>query len=415
MSHFFHLSICVIMIHLFLGSIPSFAGSNNIAVIDSIIAKLITNPSDLTQLIQLKAGIKTETNTERKLYYGLVYCIGCYHTGQLTEGASIKNSILKNFSSNAGAVTLLNNDIYDKCEQCNGTGRIDISCKRCNGSGQCVACGGTGQKQYQDFDNRVEISKCPICGVSGKCKECSGTGNITETCKSCSGGGKLLSKGKIEDIYSKLLRSRDALVFRKSTINSDGDVEPPLVPQLRNTKAMNGDGDVEPPLIPSFRDADAIHHSVEIKSTRTNGRLDMSDTDVILKAKNIHTEELPLDVASVVMKRMFQIASGVQENAGIKRGGETYWKMELHGYASEVARYITNKKDEQMQKEVHELIKTGSVENIQKYLERVKIVMSSRSDIHKEGESFVQVGGREMLDGEVDTSCLRAMPFGNSF
>jgi hypothetical protein len=58
----------------------------------------------------------------------------------------------------------------------------DISCSNCSGSGDCPACGGSGEGSYNTHpspsyvDSETGDVDCVACDGSGTCSECGGSG-----------------------------------------------------------------------------------------------------------------------------------------------------------------------------------------------------------------------------------------------
>lgn len=187
-----------------------------------------------------------------------------------------------------------------------------------------------------------------------------------------------------------------------------------VISLLFATFSSIAEDNIDGPLFPPKKAETVTRTTNQRDSEKMNGADKMSDTDVILTAKNIQEKDLSLEEASMILKRMLRIASGVPDGAGIRRGGDIYYRMSLDNYASDVARYITKKKSEQMTRAAGELIKTGSVETLQNYLVDLKHQMALRPDISSDGgfqsrdiSMRMPSGGQKQLDTEVDSSCLR--------
>ena len=98
----------------------------------------------------------------------------------------------------------------DRCENCNGSGRVScyecdgdgrVDCGRCDGDGEvdcndcdgsgtisCSRCDGEGQIEG---DEEGEMKECPDCNGNGQidCEECDGNGKIE--CSRCDGDGRV--------------------------------------------------------------------------------------------------------------------------------------------------------------------------------------------------------------------------------
>jgi len=87
-----------------------------------------------------------------------------------------------------GTTRMLEYDIQDACEECNGSGVAKgakvISCDTCKGAGQIRESSKSGFGYY------TRISVCPACGGRGKKAE--------KECEMCSGTGRFKTRKKME-------------------------------------------------------------------------------------------------------------------------------------------------------------------------------------------------------------------------
>jgi len=88
----------------------------------------------------------------------------------------------------------------EKCDKCNGKGKL--KCSSCGGDGgkqkvSCYTCSGTGRVKSKGLDIRTPIfgKKCTSCDGKGKvttyCSTCSGKGKVA--CDKCDGSGKIMN------------------------------------------------------------------------------------------------------------------------------------------------------------------------------------------------------------------------------
>jgi len=268
--------------------------------IQQLSEQLAVTPDSKQLLSQFKEALKAETNTDDKVHHAVIYCLGCYFTGQVAEGDALRQSILARFPSHPDVELLAMKRLTESCIQCNGTGTQDIPCRRCNNSGQCVICNGGGQKQYQGFDNRVEIKRCPGCSGTGKCKDCNGTGQAKTVCLRCSGKGSAFSKEQVEHLYVSLLK--------------------PDVPQTVT------------PELPS----------------NNYSQLSMSDAEVIRKAENCQITEMSIDEAKNLLVRIHQIASSLGDNDFVKVGNYEYAGFQIKTYEAWLTEKVATLKDNEL-------------------------------------------------------------------
>ena len=289
---------------------------------DAICKQLSADPSDKQLLAQYKASLKTETNTVDKVHHAVIYCLGCFFTGQMAEGDALRQSILEKFPLNPEAELLATKSLTATCDQCNGTGKQDSPCRRCNNSGQCTICKGAGQKQYQGFNNSSEIKNCPGCNGTGKCKDCNGTGQVKVLCSQCSGKGVVFSKEMVGKLYVSLLNP-DAL-----------ETVPPS--QSHNNRSKS----------------------------------EMTDAEVIIKAANCQMTDMSIEEASNLLVRIHQITSSIGDNETIKVGRDEYAGFQIKTYEEWLSEKVSRLKgavaiNEQRQLYVPPVIMTPNVEKIE--------------------------------------------------
>ncbi len=73
------------------------------------------------------------------------------------------------------------------CPDCTG-GNSTKTCHKCHGTGQCVSCGGRGNRgSMKDLEGVVRVLKCGTCKGSGRCILCNGNGKVKADCAKCQG------------------------------------------------------------------------------------------------------------------------------------------------------------------------------------------------------------------------------------
>jgi len=264
------------------------------ATIHQLSEQLAVTPGSKQLLAQFKEALKTETNTDDKVHHAVIYCLGCFYTGQMAEGDALRQSILEKFPSSPDSELLASKNLTATCGKCNGTGKQDISCHRCNNSGQCTICKGAGQKQYQGFKNSSEIKNCPGCNGTGKCKGCNGTGQAKTSCLGCRGQGFAFSYEQVGKTYLSLL-SPDAPVAVTPNQQSNG-----------------------------------------------SSQLSMTDAEVIRKSENCQMTDMSIAETSNLLVRIHKITLSIGDNGTIKAGASEYAGFQIKTYEEWLSSKLTN-------------------------------------------------------------------------
>ena len=157
-------------------------------------------------LAKLKTSISSVTDVDLKAKLSVIYCLGCMYTGSNKEAAAVSSYLERKYPDDSNLKYLSKEYISDTCAVCGGSGSVQTNCTSCNGSGKCSVCKGSGTTTIDHVGGGHETVKCSRCHGTGKCQLCNGTGKISATCTSCNGTGCKLSKNKIKNVYTALLR-----------------------------------------------------------------------------------------------------------------------------------------------------------------------------------------------------------------
>ena len=126
--------------------------------------------------------------------------LATWKTNKCIMNSSVTKTVIRLYILlSIAIVTLFSCKAFRKalqCDECDGTGKVEVQCAECNGYGifRCGRCGGAGSLVCINCygSGRVECTLCYGTGRDGMCFLCSGSGYDSDgwRCFSCNGTGK---------------------------------------------------------------------------------------------------------------------------------------------------------------------------------------------------------------------------------
>jgi hypothetical protein len=173
--------------------------------LDGILGGLRDQPLNPVLLRELKGAIAAEPAPQKQCQLGVLYALGTLASGNAAEGLDIRARLQKAFPESDLLQDLADERIGVPCRACEA-GRILEPCTRCNGTGKCPACKGTGEQTLPGLGAAPRKVKCMYCAEKPRqCRACGGSKGTTSSCPECGGTGRVVSAGKAQVLYRRML------------------------------------------------------------------------------------------------------------------------------------------------------------------------------------------------------------------
>ncbi|MFA7172009.1 MAG: hypothetical protein WC340_01125 [Kiritimatiellia bacterium] len=153
---------------------------------------LVEQPRDETALAALLAYAKGTNSVDRLRSRAMAgYALSTLFKGNTNLYISARNSHSRTYPDDAHLLRIDLQACYERCEECQGRGKVTNLCPACKGSDKCKACNGEGERlRRKNLKGSREAGvKCSVCKGTGRvvCEMCRGTGQIERPCSNCKG------------------------------------------------------------------------------------------------------------------------------------------------------------------------------------------------------------------------------------
>jgi len=197
------------------------AGSGS-AVARKVLQQLAMSPGDKDVLEMLRASLGKVENEDDLGDLMVIYCLGCYYTGQGTKADALKPVVVRKCPSCQNLKYLTSRFTKESCTACGASGKRKAACTECEGRGRCGRCGGKGYRMMEGIGKRNRVN-CAKCKGRGRCATCEGKGSEIGPCRSCGGSGSRTAQAKVKAVYLALLKGERIDERRFTGSASGGD------------------------------------------------------------------------------------------------------------------------------------------------------------------------------------------------
>lgn len=234
-----------------------------------ILRQLVSSPEDRDLLEMLRASLINVADQDDLGDLMVIYCLGCYYTGQDAKADSVKPIIVRKCPTSESLKYLSSRFTREACSACGSSGKRTAACSACGGGGRCSTCGGKGYRLMQGI-GKMNKATCGTCKSKGQCGTCAGKGRETKTCSSCGGMGQRTSRARVRSVYLSLLKGNpvdeDAIAAMAEPPRTGGSSTLPAV--RRHTSPS------EPPAVSTPRPSSGDTEKQMNAYVKSMGRLD---------------------------------------------------------------------------------------------------------------------------------------------
>jgi hypothetical protein len=180
------------------------AGSGG-AIARKVLRQLALSPGDRDVLEMLRASLSKVEDENDLGDLMVIYCLGCYYTGQSAKAEALKPIIVRKCPTSQNLKYLTTRFTRESCPACGTSGKRKSACADCGGGKRCSRCNGRGYRMMAGIGKQNKVN-CAKCKSRGKCTTCSGQGTETKACGPCGGSGQRTAVAKVKAVYLALLK-----------------------------------------------------------------------------------------------------------------------------------------------------------------------------------------------------------------